>query len=219
MSKEELKTRWGLPGNSRVILFVGSLKSMKNPDSLVDAAINMGAEQLKRQQLHFMVAGSGHLMDDLKRKCEQAGIEEQVHFTGLVARHQIPELYKIADLYTITSDYEGTPLSLLEAFCNGIPVVASDVSGISSLIVDGVNGILFPVKDADRLSNALQKLLKDPIEAARLGKAGYEYYHQHFSYEKMIDEYEKLFSPDSTKAKVLHIDDFKKGKVKPIKSL
>ena len=121
----------------------------------------------------------------------------------------------MADLYVIASDYEGTPLSLLEAFCNGVPVIASAVSGITSLIEDGQNGILFPVKRADVLNQAIQKLLNEPVEAARLGKAGKEYYHRHFSYDEMINEYEKLLSPETKKAKVLHIDDFKKGKIKP----
>ena len=112
-------------------------------------------------------------------------------FIGNVPREQINELYKIADYYIISSDFEGTPISMLEAMFNKVPIIGSDVSGINS-VLDENRGLLFNNKDVHSLVNAIKKLLEDDDFAKLIIENSYNYYIENFNYNFLIEEYKKI---------------------------
>jgi glycosyltransferase involved in cell wall biosynthesis len=90
----------------------------------------------------------------------------------LTLRSDMPELYACMDAAVLPSYREGIPRALLEAAAMGVPVVASNIRGCREVIDDGRTGLLFPLKDVDDFTAAVERLLQSEDERRRLGKAG-----------------------------------------------
>jgi glycosyltransferase involved in cell wall biosynthesis len=122
------------------ILTVGRLGSRKN----VDLALR-GIATLIRQygkNVEFLIAGTGRHEQRLREIAVSQGINNQVNFLGHVSDGKLPLLYSSADIFALTSNYEGFGLVLLEAMACGTPVIGTDVGGISTVIDHGRTGVL-----------------------------------------------------------------------------
>lgn len=108
----------------------------------------------------------------------------QVDCVGL--SNSVPELLAQAGVYVQCSRYEGLPLSIIEAMCAGLPIVATDVGGVRELVEDGVNGYLVPAGDQAALSRCLDHLQRDPSLRTRMGQASRLRYLDGFSDQQMV---------------------------------
>jgi glycosyltransferase involved in cell wall biosynthesis len=99
----------------------------------------------------------------------------------LEQRRDMPELYRCMDLAVLPSHREGIPRALLEAGAMGVPIAASDIRGCREVIVDGLNGVLFPLKDVDAFTAGVRRLLEDEGERRRLGQAARERVRQEYT--------------------------------------
>jgi len=120
-----------------------------------------------------------HLVDEL-------GLGDRVAFLGRMGQAQILERLTAADLFVLTSSYEGMPGSVLEAMACGLPVVATDVDGTREVVEDGVTGVLVRPDDVTALTGALRRLLADPALRVRMGTAGRARVASEFSFEQLI---------------------------------
>lgn len=111
------------------------------------------------------------------------GKRAQIDCLGLSSR--VPQLLAQAGIFVLCSRYEGLPLSIIEAMCAGLPIVATDVGGNCELVEDGVNGFLVPAGHLTALSNRLDQLQNDVPLRVRMGKASRERYLANFSDEQM----------------------------------
>jgi glycosyltransferase involved in cell wall biosynthesis len=156
------------PGNdprpSRVplIVSVGRLKRPKDFATLV-----LAVARLKRLPFRLQIVGDGPDRDEIRAAVAAAGLEDRVELLG--ERHDVPELLAEADVFVLSSRSEGLPIALLEAMAHGLPVVASDVGGISEALVHGDSGLLVPPADPAALADALGALLTDAELRERLG--------------------------------------------------
>lgn len=130
-------------------------------------------------------------VEDLAR----AGI---VNFAGW--RTDIPEILHASDIVTLPSYREGLPVSLQEALAMGKPIVSTDVPGCRETVDDGINGILVPARDAERLAQALESLLLDSGLRQRMGEASLAKARAEFDVRKIVEQhlvlYESLVSSD-----------------------
>jgi len=155
---------FGCPSHARIIGSVGWLTDIKGHRFLVDAVA------LLRQtyhNLHLIIIGTGDQHDRLLRQAEDAGISHAIHLLG--HREDIEVCLAGLDCFVLPSLNEGMGRALIEAMAAGLPVVASRVGGIPSLIEDGKNGLLVPAGDSLALAGALRRLLDDPTWAHELG--------------------------------------------------
>lgn len=106
-----------------------------------------------------------------KTLIRQLGLQGAVHYTGPLNEQAICEQYLHSSLYVLCSSMENSPNSLGEAMLLGMPCVASDVGGVSSLLTHEREGLLYPAEDENALAEAILALLDDPARARRLGKA------------------------------------------------
>ena len=97
-------------------------------------------------------------------------------------------------LQCLPSRAEGLPNAVLEYMAAGLPVIASRVGGNAELVQDGVTGILVPPEDSAALSAALLKLLSEPSLARRLAQAGHEFTVRNFSFERLVQEVDALYT-------------------------
>jgi glycosyltransferase involved in cell wall biosynthesis len=130
-------------------------------------------------------------MADLRALSADLGLGGAVHFAGYQAQ---PQSYLAAmDVFALTSDSEGMPLVVLEAWAAGVPVIASAVGGVPKLIDPGRTGLLFPPGDEAALAEALVRLLTDPPARRRLAEEGYREVVSRYDTRRMADEYERSY--------------------------
>ncbi len=127
----------------------------------------------------------------VERLVEELGLQDQVQFLGLC--RTVPELLMRHRIFALISHYEGMPLALVEGMAAGCAVVGSAVPGIRELIDDGENGRLVPDADPVALADALESLLRNPDEAARLGAAARTAAIERHGLDLMNARYEGLF--------------------------
>jgi glycosyltransferase involved in cell wall biosynthesis len=147
-------------------LFVGRLQPYKGTHLLLQAFNNLLAP--KEATLTIYGAADGHeaYFDQLKRM--MAG-HERVSFGGQIPPDQLGDAFAQADYLVLPSLWhENSPLILLDALQSKTPVIASDIGGVTDLIQDGVNGLLFPMGDADGLQQVMQRAIDQPALVERL---------------------------------------------------
>ena len=144
-------------------------------------------DRLGREDLLFLLAGDGELKEQLLSQAAAFGLGDSVLFLGFLTR--MDEFFCLLDLFLLTSDWEGTPMALLEAMSHGIPVVASDVGGVADVVLDGSTGLLFPRGDREACIRAVQKLLESPELRDAMGRAGRERIVEEFTEERWVREH------------------------------
>ena len=119
------------------------------------------------------VAGSGPELAALQTLVTNLGLDAAVRFTGRVENAEMPGLYAEADCAINTSTVDNMPISLLEAFASGLPVVSTDAGGIPDMLTHGVSGLLVPAGDALAMAREVCRVLEDVALAARLTTAAH----------------------------------------------
>jgi glycosyltransferase involved in cell wall biosynthesis len=150
-------TRHGL---DRYYLFVGALVNRKGPDVLLRALAEVG--------LPCIFIGDGPMRASLERLASRAGVAGQVIFTGALERHDVHLYYRGAEALVLPSVSEGVPLVAIEALDAGVPVIASNLAGVASVVRDGENGLLVAPGDAVSLARALSVVETDEVLRAKL---------------------------------------------------
>lgn len=119
-------------------------------------------------QATLTLAGSGRLEPSLRRLAAAEG--EAVRFAGRVAPEAMPSLYDQADVFVNSSVVDNQPVSVLEAFAAGLPVVSTGTGDIAAMVRPGETGVIVPPDDPPALAEAVAGLLEDPARAERLAR-------------------------------------------------
>jgi glycosyltransferase involved in cell wall biosynthesis len=151
------------------LLFVGRLRVRKGVEVLLAALADL---RRRRPGARLRVVGDGEHRQALERCAAALAPGDAVVFLGRCSAARVRGLLAGAAALVVPSIYEGMPLVVLEAMAAGVPVVASRVSGIPEVVVDGETGWLVPPEDPERLAASLAEVLADPEEARRRGAAG-----------------------------------------------
>ncbi|MBD3655381.1 MAG: glycosyltransferase family 4 protein [Marinobacter sp.] len=128
--------------------------------------------------------GDGPNMDSVKSLVQKLGLSHRVTFLG--ARDDVPERLNRADALVLVSSWEGLPLTILEAMRAGLPVIASDVGGVSEAVSDGISGYLVPREGHGMLVEALRRLITEPETRAKMGEAGRLRFESEFTFGMML---------------------------------
>lgn len=163
------------------IIFVGRLAAPKEPERLLEAF--RGLPPHIQEQATINIVGSGPCTHVLVQWCNQHDAKNQISLLGDVPHEQVVTLLKQADIFVLPTRWEGFPYTILEAMACGLPVIATDVGGISEAIGDA--GILVAKENTRALTNALQTLIENPMLRHELGKKGFERVQKNFSLELM----------------------------------
>lgn len=158
-SRPAARAALGLPGQRRIILFVGHLVPVKGPDILLEAFARLcrSAAGAERPLLAFV--GEGEQAAALARRARELGLEADVRFTGSEPHERVATWLGACDVLCIPSRQEGCPNVVLEALASGRPVVGARTGGIPELVRDGSCGLLAPSEAPDALAAALREAL------------------------------------------------------------
>jgi len=186
--RKQARSELGMPADVFVIGGVGRLVSQKNFLLFLKVASNI----LKHYpEVRFAIAGTGPLEPILQAEAENLGISSQIIFLGHVSNRQ--SLYHALDILLITSDFEGTPMTLLEAMASGIPVVASGVDGIAEVCSDGVNSLLAHPGDSAAFEKSLLRLIQDETLRGDLASAGRQTILERYDIQRITERIERVY--------------------------
>lgn len=187
-AQAKVRQNWDLPADALVVGGVGRLDYQKNFPLFLEVAAEVSAQL---PQTIFVIAGEGPHQASLEEQSRKLGIAERVRFLGFVK--EMPEFYQSLDLLLLTSHFEGTPLTILEAMATGIPVVASQVDGVEDVLQEGQEAILVPPGRKDLFVKGVCQLLENQSLWQHFSKAGEEKVRQSHSVEVMTRQVESLY--------------------------
>lgn len=184
-SRSSARKTLALNDDATYCAFIGRITQIKRPDRFLDVAAEIKSRGIN---LHFIVAGAGELL----RECQDRVAAENLPVTFLGWREDIEVVLAAADFVILTSDNEGTPLSLIQAGMVGIPVVATNVGSTNEIVVDGKTGLLTDLS-VDQLANAVTKLATDNDLRAQMGAAGKEYTMARYGVARLVKDHQDLY--------------------------
>lgn len=181
----ELRSSLGIHSNDIMIISAGDLVKRKNYKPAIKAIAETGMTNIK-----YCICGAGPQYKELVTYSKVLGIEGQIKFLGF--RTDIIDLYRISDMFLLSTKQEGLPRSMMEAMACGLPCIASKVRGNIDLIVDGEGGYLCEVNNATMFANAIKTLANDLELRKRFGSANLKAI-QKFNISEIINMLENLY--------------------------
>jgi len=171
----------------KVIVNTSRTVDYKNQRLLIKAFARIAD---KFPEYKVIIYGDGDLRKILQNEVDELGLSERIFLPGISDRlHE--DIYQAA-IHVLTSDYEGSPNALIEAMLLGLPCIATDCEGggPKELIKHGVNGLLTPMKDVDKMTENLQYLMENPHIAEQLGIEAHKIQDE-YKLEKIADSWEQ----------------------------
>jgi glycosyltransferase involved in cell wall biosynthesis len=157
------------PGTAPHLIVTRNLEAIYDIPTAIHAFARV-CEVFPRARL--TVAGSGPELPALQALAAALSLSERIMFTGRIDNAAIAPLYAHADCMLNPSTVDNMPISILEAFASGVPVISTNAGGIPDLLEDGVSGLLVPVGDAEEMAAKAIDVLRDPARATALRQAG-----------------------------------------------
>ncbi len=187
--RPSLRKQFGLPAESFVVGSVGRMVPIKDQSTLLKAAEILA---LRGEDIRVLLVGSGPELIRLQRYVESsAGLSGRVLFVG--STDHVPELLNVMDVFVLPSICEGMSNTLLEAMASGLPVVATRVGGNPEVVEEDRSGWLFLPGDVEDLAGRLQRLACHREVGCKLGAAARQRAIEHFSLERMLEDYRNLY--------------------------
>jgi len=172
------------------ILFLGRLAPKKRVSDLIAAFARIVSAYPESE---LVIVGVGPLESELQQQVARLDLGSRVRFEGRVSDEAIPEYYASASLFVLPSVWEGHPLTLLEAWAAGTPVIATDVEGIAEFLSHGKTGYLVPPRSPEDLANTLRYALDNEPEAREWGRRGRVLVAEEYSWQGVAERTDELY--------------------------
>ncbi len=184
-NKTESQISFGLDLTRIQCVIIGRITKIKRLDRFLDVV-----SEVKRREvvMDFFMAGDG----DLLEICRERIVNENLPVKILGWQSNIEKVLSAADIVILTSDNEGTPLSLIQAGMAGLPVVTTRVGSVPEVVLDGVTGIITNL-DIQEMADALENLAKDKELRVQLGAAAQEFTLSNFGVDRLVHDHEQLY--------------------------
>jgi glycosyltransferase involved in cell wall biosynthesis len=191
LDKRSMKREMNLESYKIIILYVGTLKSTKNPEILLNAYVGLKKKFIELHRVALIMVGDGPMRNELNRFIKDNYIDKYVHLVGRIPNEKVWKYYSVADIFVIPSEYEGTPIALLEALHNGLLCIGAKVNGIKDLINDNINGVLFELNNAEILSDFLKKYILNMDLADGMRSNAFKYSRSNYNYKEHLYRFMK----------------------------
>jgi glycosyltransferase involved in cell wall biosynthesis len=187
-ARAETRAALGISPDAPAILTVACFKPQKAPLDFVEVCKTL-SEQIP--DVRCLMIGDGLLRSDIESKVAEYGLESNVHLLGW--RCDVLRLLQAADVFVLTSRWEGMPGALLEAMASGIPAVVNDVGGVREVVKDGVNGFVTAPGDTRQMVQRIRQLLEAPPFRIELGQRARAAVDARFSIDAMVARLDALY--------------------------
>ena len=184
-SREDSCVSLGLTVEILQCAFIGRVTQIKRPDRFLDVV-----SEIKKRgiNLDFFIAGDGDLLEICRERIKREDLPVKI----LGWQSDIERVLSSADMVLLTSDNEGTPLSLIQAGMAGLPVVTTNVGSVPEVVRDGATGIITGL-DVEGIANAIEKLVNDNTLCKKMGTAGQKFTLSNFGVKRLVTDHEELY--------------------------
>ncbi|QDX92951.1 glycosyltransferase [Brevibacillus laterosporus] len=181
-----LREEWQLPQDAFVFGNVGRIVQIKGLPYLLQAFAQVLANTQNHTNLYLAIIGDGVERPALEDQVRQLGIAEQVRFVGF--RTDVPRCLQALDMYVHAALYEGLGYTIVEGMAASLPVIATDVGGVSEFVISEETGLLVPAAAADQLAEAMIRLWQDKSLQRRLVDTATEMIDREFTIGQMAEQ-------------------------------
>jgi phosphatidylinositol alpha-1,6-mannosyltransferase len=196
---QKVITKYGLPDPARGVNLLtlgrmGRESNYKGYSRLLEVFMKVTDEI---PELRLIYVGRGELVEDLREKVRQLGLENRVFFTGMASEEDLADIYRSAHIFSLVSERgvgrgEGIPLTPLEAAACGIPIIVGNQDGSQEAVVEGTNGFIIDPFDLESHTQAIVMLAKDSTLRERMGCAARRRIEDNFSYTIFREKHRPL---------------------------
>lgn len=169
------------------VIMVARFDDQKDQITLIQA---LGLLKNKNFVMEFI--GSGPTLEFCKEEANKLGLADKIKFLG--QQRNVKDFLNSSDIFVLSTNYEGFPLTILEAMRAKLPVIATDVGGNNESIIDKKIGFLTKKNNAEDLSRAISTLIDDRNLAIEMGKCGYERFITEFTHDLMLKKILKIYA-------------------------
>jgi len=175
------------PENDKLkLIMVAGFREQKDHETLFKSL-----ELVKDKDWEISFVGDGPYLDYFQSKSEEIGIANKCKFIGAIT--DVTNYYINSDVKVLSTNWEGLPISILEAISFGLPVIATDVGGIKEEVIDQINGILVKPKSHIELKNAILYFIENKSSIKKMGGNSRVLYEQKYLLDIMVNKIEKHY--------------------------
>jgi glycosyltransferase involved in cell wall biosynthesis len=186
----DVRAEWGLAADDFVVGTVARLDATKNTITLARAFAQLIQDE-PAARWKLLVVGDGSERPRLEEFIAAQGLQSAAVFTG--ARQDVPRLLKAMNVFALPSLSEGMPITVLEAMAARLPVVATNVGALPTLVADGVTGWLVAPQQPEALAAKLSWLWQHHAQAIAFGAAGRQKVEREYGMDVMLRRYAELY--------------------------
>jgi glycosyltransferase involved in cell wall biosynthesis len=191
--RTEVRQRYGVGQNEKLVLCVGRLVPQKGMEYFIRAIPTIDKQF---PEAKYVIVGEGWSRDILESEARITGLNNKIRFTGFLSDQAVIDLMTSADVLVVPSIYEPFGIVALEGMATGVPVVASNVGGLSEVIEHDRTGIFVYPRSPESIAWGIERVLSDPDHAKRLAENAKEKLHKAYSWEavamKTVEVYKKV---------------------------
>jgi len=184
-SKNDSQAFFGLNNERLQCAFIGRITQIKRPDRFLDVVSEIKKRDIA---LDFFIAGDGELLENCRERIRKQDLPVKV----LGWQSNIEKVLSAADMILLTSDNEGTPLSLIQAGMSALPVVTTNVGSVPEIVLHNATGIITEL-DVQQIADALENLVNNKGLRAQLGKTAQEFTLANFGVQRLVNDHEELY--------------------------
>ena len=183
--KKESQESFGISSSKLQCGFIGRVTQIKRPDRFLDVVSEVKTRGI---EIEFFMAGDGELLD----MCRERILRENLPVIVLGWQSNIEKVLSAADVVILTSDNEGTPLSLIQAGLAGLPVVTTNIGSVPEIVLDGTTGIITGL-DVHEIADSIEELVNNRDLRDQLGLAAQEFTTANFGVKRLVSDHEELY--------------------------
>jgi glycosyltransferase involved in cell wall biosynthesis len=194
--KNDIRHKLAVFEDYKIVSFIGNISTVKGIEYFIEVVhevVNKTNTKVKFLIVGEVSVGYIEYFATLKKQIAELNLDNDIVFLGKIPHSQIRDILSVVDIFLMTSIAEGTPLVILEAMSMGIPVVATDVGGISEQVANGKTGIVVPPKDVNAIAEAVLYLLENDEIRKQYGINARERIVKFFSLNKCVEEHQLLY--------------------------
>ena len=190
--KGSFKKKFGISEDRKIILYLGRIHKIKGIDVLVKAYAHLKNEMNVNDAVLVVAGPDDGFLNEVKFLVYNLGIADSVLFTGPLYGRDKLGAFVDSEVYVLPSRYETFPMTILEAYACGKPIVASRVGGLKYLVIDGETGLLFEPGNVEQLAKSIFNILNSNV-AKEMGLKGKNFVRETFTIEKVVERLEKVY--------------------------
>jgi glycosyltransferase involved in cell wall biosynthesis len=185
----ELLTRYNIPEDAKILGTVARLDPIKNHSMMLKAFRQV---LTKNPNCRLLIVGDGPERSNLEAQIQELEIKNKAILTGF--QSETGRFYGLFDIFLLSSESEGTAMTLLESMAASIPSIVTDVGGNPEIVKDNITGFLTPQGDASKMAERISFLLENPDIACKMGMAAQARFEEIFSVRAMVSAYERFYN-------------------------